>query len=41
LPEHLRLAVTAAGVALLAWNVDTDVFTMDERGFQLWGLAMA
>jgi two-component sensor histidine kinase len=38
LPEHLRLAVTAAGVALWAWNVDTDVFTMDERGFQLWGL---
>lgn len=37
-PEHLRLAVTAAGVALWAWNVDTDVFTMDERGFELWGL---
>jgi two-component sensor histidine kinase len=37
-PEHLQLAVTAAGVALWAWNVDTDVFTMDERGFELWGL---
>lgn len=37
-PEHLRLAVTAAGVALWAWNVDTDLFTMDERGFELWGL---
>ena len=37
-PEHLRLAVTAAGVALWAWNVDTDRFTMDERGFQLWGV---
>jgi len=36
--EHLRLAVTAAGVALWAWNVDTDMFTMDERGFELWGL---
>jgi hypothetical protein len=24
-PEHLRLAVTAAGVALWAWNVDTDL----------------
>ena len=36
--EHLRLAVTAAGVALWAWNVDTDQFTMDERGFELWGL---
>jgi two-component sensor histidine kinase len=37
-PEHLRLAVTAAGVALWAWNVDTDMFTMDERGFELWGI---
>jgi two-component sensor histidine kinase len=37
-PEHLRLAVTAAGVALWAWNVDNDQFTMDERGFELWGL---
>jgi PAS domain-containing protein len=37
--EHLRLAVEAAGVALWAWNVDDDRFTMDERGFELWGLA--
>jgi two-component sensor histidine kinase len=37
-PEHLRLAVTAAGVALWAWNVDTDMITMDQRGFELWGL---
>lgn len=37
-PEHLRLAITAAGVALWAWNVDTDEFTMDEHGFQLWGM---
>src|ERR1700712_2741713 len=37
-PEHLRLAVTAAGVALWAWDVDTDKFTMDERGFELWGI---
>lgn len=36
--EHLRLAVEAAGVALWAWNVDDDRFTMDERGFELWGL---
>lgn len=36
---HLRLAVEAAGVALWAWNVDDDRFTMDERGFELWGLA--
>ena len=37
--EHLRLAVTAAGVALWAWNVDTDVLTMDPRGFELWGMS--
>jgi len=37
-PEHLRLAVSAAGVALWAWNVDSDLFTMDERGFELWGI---
>lgn len=36
--DHLRLAVTAAGVALWAWEVDTDQFTMDARGFELWGL---
>lgn len=36
--EHLRLAVNAAGVALWAWNVDTDVLTMDDHGFKLWGL---
>ena len=36
--EHLRLAISAAGVALWAWNVDTDEFTMDEQGFELWGL---
>lgn len=36
--EHLHLAITAAGVALWAWNVDTDAFTMDEHGFELWGL---
>lgn len=37
-PHHLRLAVSAAGVALWAWNVDTDLFTMDARGFELWGM---
>jgi len=36
--NHLRLAVEAAGVALWAWNVDNDSFTMDERGFELWGV---
>lgn len=37
-PEQLRLAVTAAGIALWSWNVDTDLFNMDERGFELWGI---
>lgn len=31
-------AVEAAGIALWTWNVDDDSFTMDERGFELWGL---
>ena len=29
--DRLKLAVDAAGVALWAWNVDTDHFEMDER----------
>jgi hypothetical protein len=37
-PDPLRLAVTAAGVSIWAWNVDTDLLTMDARGFELWGL---
>lgn len=37
-PEHLRLAIDAASVALWSWQVDTDRFTMDERAFALWGL---
>jgi two-component sensor histidine kinase len=37
-PEHLRLAIDAASVALWSWQVDTDRFTMDERSFGLWGL---
>lgn len=37
-PEHLRLAVDAAQVALWSWNVDDDHFTMDERAFELWAL---
>ncbi|HEX8379914.1 MAG TPA: HWE histidine kinase domain-containing protein [Allosphingosinicella sp.] len=38
-PEDLRRAVQAAGIALWTWNVDSDSFTMDERGFELWGLS--
>lgn len=37
-PNNLRRALQAAGVALWAWNVDTDRFTIDERGFLLWGV---
>jgi len=40
-PEHLRLAIDAACVALWSWHVDSDRFTMDERAFDLWGLAWA
>jgi two-component sensor histidine kinase len=37
-PEHLQLAITAAGVALWSWNVTDDTFTMDEQGHKLWRL---
>ena len=37
-PEHLRLAIDAARVALWSWHVDSNRFTMDERAFELWGL---
>jgi two-component sensor histidine kinase len=38
--EHLRLGVKAAGVALWAWNVETDRLTMDEIGYGLWAIPM-
>ena len=34
----LRSAVDSAGIALWSWNVDTDDFDMDERGFALWAV---
>lgn len=37
--SHLRAAVKAAGVALWSWNVDTDAVTLDERAYELWGVA--
>jgi two-component sensor histidine kinase len=37
-PEHLKLAIDAARVALWSWQVDSNRFTMDERAFELWGL---
>jgi two-component sensor histidine kinase len=36
--EDLRRAVEAAGVALWTWDVEDDSFTMDGRGFELWGV---
>jgi two-component sensor histidine kinase len=40
-PDHLRLAVDAACVALWSWNLPDDRFAMDERAFELWGLPWA
>jgi two-component sensor histidine kinase len=37
--KRLRLAVEAAGVGLWSWNVDSDSLTMDDRAFDLWGVA--
>src|SRR5450755_4356581 len=39
--EQLRLAITAAGVALWSWNVDTNRFTMDQTAFRLWGVPLS
>src|SRR3954454_5826057 len=36
--SNLRRALHAAGVALWAWHIDTDRFTMDERAFELWSV---
>lgn len=37
--DALRRAVDAAGIALWLWNVDTDNFDMDDRGFELWDVS--
>jgi two-component sensor histidine kinase len=36
--RHLRMAVEGAGVALWAWNVDTDQLRLDQRSYDLWGV---
>lgn len=36
--SELLRGFEAAGLALWTWNVDDDSFTMDERGFALWGM---
>ncbi|KQS67619.1 histidine kinase [Rhizobium sp. Leaf371] len=37
--DQLRRAIKAAGVALWTWNVDTDAFLMDRRGYELWDIS--
>jgi two-component sensor histidine kinase len=39
--QNLHLALTAAGVALWSWNVDTNKLTMDEHGYELWGVPIS
>ncbi|TYB83695.1 sensor histidine kinase [Oceaniovalibus sp. ACAM 378] len=34
--KQLRAAVDAAGVALWSWDINTDTFTMDPHGYELW-----
>ncbi|MET0709942.1 MAG: HWE histidine kinase domain-containing protein [Tardiphaga sp.] len=36
--EELRSAISAAGVALWKWNVESDKLTMDDPAFDLWGV---
>lgn len=38
-PAQLRRALEAAGVALWAWNVDTDSLIMDSHGYTLWDVS--
>ncbi len=38
-PKNLVRAVEAAGVTLWSWNVDTDALAMDDRAYDLWGIA--
>lgn len=35
--KHLRFAIEGAGVALWAWNVDTDKLLLDQRAYDMWG----
>ncbi len=37
--KHLRFAVEGAGVALWAWNVDTDKLLLDQRAYDMWGVS--
>lgn len=33
---ELRRAIDAAGVAMWAWNIETDDIAMDPKGYELW-----
>lgn len=37
--EALRLAITAAGVALWSWDVETDALDLDEAARHLWNVS--
>jgi two-component sensor histidine kinase len=37
--KHTRLSLEAAHVASWSWNVDTNRFAMDERGYSQWQLS--
>ncbi|MFN3313870.1 MAG: sensor histidine kinase [Hyphomonas sp.] len=36
--KHLRFAIEGAGVALWAWNVDTDDLLLDPHAYVMWGV---
>lgn len=36
--KRLRFAIEGAGVALWAWNVDTDKLILDRRAYEMWGV---
>ena len=36
--KQLRIAIEGAGVALWAWNVDTDKLWLDQRAYDMWGV---
>lgn len=36
--KRLRFAIEGAGVALWAWNVDSDELLLDQRSYDMWGV---
>ncbi len=39
--KDVNFAIEAAGISFWTWDVDSDVITLDDRAFELWGLAPA